>query len=71
MPRSVNKIQSKWCINKHGASKIIDTFEMYHTTPNIVVRPTVGVNYCGIVDTDATRGSLREMFDDDDIGAIG
>jgi hypothetical protein len=25
-----NKTQSKWCINKHGASKIIDTFEMYH-----------------------------------------
>jgi hypothetical protein len=24
-----NKTQSKWCINKHGASKIIDTFEMY------------------------------------------
>jgi hypothetical protein len=21
-----NKTQSKWCINKHGASKIIDTF---------------------------------------------
>jgi hypothetical protein len=25
-----NKTQSKWCINKHGSSKIIDTFEMYH-----------------------------------------
>jgi hypothetical protein len=25
-----NKTQSKWCINKHGASKIIDTFEKYH-----------------------------------------
>jgi hypothetical protein len=25
-----NKTQSIWCINKHGASKIIDTFEMYH-----------------------------------------
>jgi hypothetical protein len=28
-----NKIQSKWCINKHGASKIIDTFETYHLPP--------------------------------------
>jgi hypothetical protein len=28
-----NKILSKWCINKHGASKIIDTFETYQTTP--------------------------------------
>jgi hypothetical protein len=25
-----NKTQSKWCINKHGATKIIDTFETYH-----------------------------------------
>jgi hypothetical protein len=25
-----NKTLSKWCENKHGASKIIDTFEMYH-----------------------------------------
>jgi hypothetical protein len=24
-----NKTQSKWCINKHGISKIIDTFETY------------------------------------------
>jgi hypothetical protein len=24
------KTQSKWCVNKHGASKIIDTFETYH-----------------------------------------
>jgi hypothetical protein len=24
-----NKKQSKWCINKHGASKIIDTLETY------------------------------------------
>jgi hypothetical protein len=27
-----NKTQSKWCINKHGASKIIDTFETYQGT---------------------------------------
>jgi hypothetical protein len=25
-----NKTLSKWCKNKHGASKIIDTFETYH-----------------------------------------
>jgi hypothetical protein len=33
MPRSVNKTQSKWCINKHGASKIIDRFETYQQSP--------------------------------------
>jgi hypothetical protein len=27
-----NKTQSKWFINKHGASKIIDTFETYQTS---------------------------------------
>jgi hypothetical protein len=25
-----NETQGKWCKNKHGASKIIDMFEMYH-----------------------------------------
>jgi hypothetical protein len=25
-----NKTIGKWCKNKHGASKIIDTFETYH-----------------------------------------
>jgi hypothetical protein len=29
-----NKTQSKWCINKHGPSKIIDTFETYHIFPS-------------------------------------
>jgi hypothetical protein len=27
--KKCKKTQSKWCINKHGASKIIDTFETY------------------------------------------
>jgi hypothetical protein len=30
-----NKTQSKWCINKHVASKIIDTFETYQV-PSVV-----------------------------------
>jgi hypothetical protein len=25
-----NETIDKWCKNKHGASKIIDTFETYH-----------------------------------------
>jgi hypothetical protein len=28
-----NETQGKWCKNKHGASKIIDTFETYHGAP--------------------------------------
>jgi hypothetical protein len=27
-----NETIGKWCKNKHRASKIIDTFETYHTT---------------------------------------
>jgi hypothetical protein len=30
-----NKTQSKWCIKKHGASKIIDTFETYQSLGSI------------------------------------
>jgi hypothetical protein len=36
-----NKTQSKWCINKHGSSKIIDTFEMYQP---------LGVSLCCLLD---------------------
>jgi hypothetical protein len=28
-----NEIIGKWCKNKHGASKIIDTFETYQALP--------------------------------------
>jgi hypothetical protein len=27
-----NETIGKWCKNKHGASKIIDTFETYHSS---------------------------------------
>jgi hypothetical protein len=36
-----DKTQSKWCINKHGASKIIDTFEMYHCAQLLWMRQTL------------------------------
>jgi hypothetical protein len=29
-----NKTLSKWCKNKHGASKIIDTFKTYQAAAN-------------------------------------
>jgi hypothetical protein len=32
-----NKTQSKWCKNKHGASKIIDMFETYHGPRSILL----------------------------------
>jgi hypothetical protein len=33
-----NKTVSKWCKNKHGASKIIDTFETYQLLADILLR---------------------------------
>jgi hypothetical protein len=33
-----NKTLSKWCKNKHGASKIIDTFETYQSPPAAIAR---------------------------------
>jgi hypothetical protein len=30
-----NETLSKWCKNKHGASKIMDTLETYHRTLDI------------------------------------
>jgi hypothetical protein len=32
-----NETLGKWCKNKHGASKIIDTFETYHRPQGRVV----------------------------------
>jgi hypothetical protein len=31
-----NKTLSKWCKNKHGASKIIDTFETYQDAAGVI-----------------------------------
>jgi hypothetical protein len=31
-----NETIGKWCKNKHGASKIIDTFETYHTSAKLL-----------------------------------
>jgi hypothetical protein len=44
-----NKTQSKWCINKHGASKIIDTFETYHISSwnRYVLDTLTGGNFLG------------------------
>jgi hypothetical protein len=36
-----NKTQSKLCINKHGASKIIDTFETYQEHKHKQIRQTI------------------------------
>jgi hypothetical protein len=34
-----NETLSKWCKNKHGASKIIDTFETYQVSPIVAEAP--------------------------------
>jgi hypothetical protein len=58
------KTQSKWCINKHGASKLIDTFEMYQPSC-----PLMGANnpHLGFMTARAVTmaagapGTIRDM----------
>jgi hypothetical protein len=48
------KTQRKWCINKHGASKIIDTFETYQILPQT---PNPGGEHCrGVGDWEEAAG---------------
>jgi hypothetical protein len=51
-----NEMLSKWCKNKYGASKIIDTFETYQS-PKAPVKKVV-----------STRGSKR-LKKSTDVGA--
>jgi hypothetical protein len=32
-----NETLNKWCKNKHGASKIMDTLETYHLTKFVII----------------------------------
>jgi hypothetical protein len=38
--RKCNETLSKWCKNKHGASKIMDTLKMYHDATTELRRST-------------------------------
>jgi hypothetical protein len=37
-----NETQDKWCKNKHGASKIMDTLETYHAGKSFWTPPDLG-----------------------------
>jgi hypothetical protein len=57
-----NKTQSKWCINKLGASKIIDTFETYQCL--VTEEPTkfeeANTEECWRRAMDEKLGSIRD-----------
>jgi hypothetical protein len=36
VPRKCNETVGKWCKNKHGASKIIDTLDTYQATGTMI-----------------------------------
>jgi hypothetical protein len=69
-----NKTQRKWCKNKHGASKIIDTFEMYHYATSAAGSMAVegaeesaaalggGVEEPGAEVEEATEGMIRDTM---------
>jgi hypothetical protein len=55
-----NRTQSKWCINKHGASKIIDTFETYQATTTEAAIKAVATKEIKAVATKATKALVME-----------
>jgi hypothetical protein len=40
-----NETIGKWCKNKHGASKIIDTLETYHNSSRVSEATDVGIPF--------------------------
>jgi hypothetical protein len=52
-----NETIGKWCKNKHGASKIIDTFETYHSSTPVVEPPW----YLDTATTDHLTGDLDRL----------
>jgi hypothetical protein len=45
-----NETQGKWCKNKHGASKIIDTLETYQKAAiSLIIRDETSVTSCLII----------------------
>jgi hypothetical protein len=58
-----NKTLRKWCKNKHGASKIIDTFETYQLVRHLVSAVAMSVSSNGTAITaenDEKRASWGE-----------
>jgi hypothetical protein len=51
-----NETQGKWCKKKHGASKIIDTFETYHGPPEgeVIAR--------GLIEPEAAAPRAARVF---------
>jgi hypothetical protein len=43
-----NETLGKWCKNKHGAPKIIDTFETYQSANKIIVSGASKVTQLGV-----------------------
>jgi hypothetical protein len=55
-----NETLSKWCKNKHGASKIIDTLETYHRSSDVAV-PVVAPLLKSHIKGDRELQTVREM----------
>jgi hypothetical protein len=55
-----NKTQIKWCINKHGASKIIDTFETYHSHSWRLRRPKLFASWLSCISAEWGSYDMEE-----------
>jgi hypothetical protein len=65
-----NETLNKWCKNKHGASKIIDTFETYHRLRVVgggnegAERPAIPFFLCEGVGQASYKGRTRRIQSD-------
>jgi hypothetical protein len=72
-----NEILSKWCKNKHGASKIMDTLETYHHRRQILgdkslcsgTLPGWGITP-GAISIDSTTISIAVVVSHDEEGVV-
>jgi hypothetical protein len=60
--KKYNETLSKWCKNKHGASKIMDTLETYHGSTRLLLL-SVGLMLTGEI------ASLEEPTKDFEVAA--
>jgi hypothetical protein len=56
-----NETLGKWCKNKHGASKIIDTLETYQGTKTIVTKGTTVEAQDTVATEKKTTGAAKNI----------
>jgi hypothetical protein len=66
-----NEALGKWCKNKHGASKIMDTLETYHWDGEVPPEPSPSVSIAvSAISIDLTTISINLAISYDEEGVV-